>query len=272
MFISFFYLLRSRELDVSLNEWLTLTEALDKGLAGNSLTGFYYLARSILVKSETDFDKFDGAFLEYFKDIKTYEELPKELLDWLNNPKEKKNNYDKAQDEKNLQLSLEEIQKMLMERLAEQESHQRSCDQQLKGQGHDEVSGNVYQPYHGNRAPSTGVGGGLHRTVEGHDQHHGHHHAAGNRNHGFQGTADSGFDQKPEGKSLGQFGHQKPIAAHGKNVSDGESQPSALDHGKTQLPVKHRHIVHAHPQDHHKTHQHSIDQTFSLILGHLSSS
>lgn len=92
-------------------------EALDKGLAYSSFTSFYYLSRSILVKSETDFDKFDGAFLEYFKDVKTYEELPQELLDWLNNPKEKKNNYDKAQDEKNLALSLQEIQKMLLERL-----------------------------------------------------------------------------------------------------------------------------------------------------------
>ena len=122
MFTSFFYLLRSRGLDVSLNEWLTLMEALDKDLAHNSLTGFYYLSRSILVKSESDFDKFDGAFLEYFKDIQTYEELPKELIDWLNNPKEKKNNYDKAQDEKNLALSLQEIQKMLLERLKEQDS------------------------------------------------------------------------------------------------------------------------------------------------------
>lgn len=117
MFTSFFYLLRDRGLDVSLNEWLTLMEALDKGLAYSSFTSFYYLSRSILVKSETDFDKFDGAFLEYFKDVKTYEELPQELIDWLNNPKEKKNNYDKAQDEKNLALSLQEIQKMLLERL-----------------------------------------------------------------------------------------------------------------------------------------------------------
>ena len=64
MFTSFFYLLRDRGLDVSLNEWLTLMEALDKGLAYSSFTSFYYLSRSILVKSETDFDKFDGAFLE----------------------------------------------------------------------------------------------------------------------------------------------------------------------------------------------------------------
>ena len=44
MFSAFFYLLRARGLDVSLNEWLTLMEALEKGLAQSSLTSFYYLA------------------------------------------------------------------------------------------------------------------------------------------------------------------------------------------------------------------------------------
>ncbi len=122
MFTAFFYLLRAKGLKVSLNEWLTLMEALDKGLAYSSFTSFYYLAKSVLVKSETEFDKFDGAFLEFFKDIKYFEEMPKELMDWLNNPKEKKDNYDKQQDEYNLGLSHEEIQKMLLERLQEQDS------------------------------------------------------------------------------------------------------------------------------------------------------
>ena len=120
MFGAFFYLLRAKGLNVSLNEWLTLIEALDKGLAGSNFTSFYYLTRSILVKSETEFDTFDGAFLEYFKGIQHFEELPKELLDWLNNPSEKKNNYDKEQDEFNKGLTMEEIQKKLLERLEEQ--------------------------------------------------------------------------------------------------------------------------------------------------------
>jgi len=121
MFSAFFYLLRARGLDVSLNEWLTLMEALEKGLAQSSLTSFYYLARSILVKSETEFDKFDGAFLEYFKDVQFYDEIPQELMDWLNNPKETPNNYDFGQDMYNRSLSAEQIQKMLLERLEEQD-------------------------------------------------------------------------------------------------------------------------------------------------------
>ena len=77
MFTAFFYLLRSRGLKVSMNEWMTLMEALDKGLHQSSFTGFYYLCRSVLVKSEADFDKFDGAFLEFFKGVEFEGELPK---------------------------------------------------------------------------------------------------------------------------------------------------------------------------------------------------
>ncbi len=67
MFSAFFYLLRARGLDVSLNEWLTLMEALEKGLAQSSLTSFYYLARAILVKSETEYDTFDVLFWNILK-------------------------------------------------------------------------------------------------------------------------------------------------------------------------------------------------------------
>ncbi len=153
MFSAFFYLLRAKGLDVSLNEWLTLMEALEKDLAHSSLTSFYYLARSILVKSETEYDMFDGAFLEFFKDIQQFEELPKELLDWLNNPKEKPNNYDKDQDEYNRSLSMEQIQKMLLERLQEQDSEHNGGKYWI-GTGGMSVFGNA-----GNATNGIRVGG-----------------------------------------------------------------------------------------------------------------
>ena len=125
MFSSFFYLLRKRGIAVSFNEWMTLLEALQKGLHHSSFTGFYYMCRAILVKSETDFDRFDGAFLEYFKDMEFTEELPKELLDWLENPKDKpKDTFDMDRAMQNQYLSSEEIQKMLLERLQEQKEEQ----------------------------------------------------------------------------------------------------------------------------------------------------
>lgn len=63
MFINFFYALRREGVPVSITEWMTLMEALSLGLANSSLSGFYYLARAVLVKSESHFDQYDLAFL-----------------------------------------------------------------------------------------------------------------------------------------------------------------------------------------------------------------
>ena len=98
MFVSFFYLLRQRGLDVSPNEWMTLLEGMEKGLHNASLTGFYHLCRAIVVKSEVEFDRFDQIFLEFFKDVPFKGEMPEEFMEWLNNPKE------------DLKRSLEELQ------------------------------------------------------------------------------------------------------------------------------------------------------------------
>ncbi|MBR0402647.1 MAG: VWA containing CoxE family protein [Lachnospiraceae bacterium] len=86
MFTSFFYLLRARGFDVSMTEWITLMEGLDKGLAHASLTDFFHLARAVLVKSETDYAKFDRVFLEYFREIAANpSEIPDEFMSWLEN-------------------------------------------------------------------------------------------------------------------------------------------------------------------------------------------
>ena len=82
MFAAFFYLLRQRGLDVSLNEWITLLEGMEQGLHHSSLTGFYHLCRAIVVKSEVEYDRFDQVFLEFFKDVKTIEDLPPEERPW----------------------------------------------------------------------------------------------------------------------------------------------------------------------------------------------
>ena len=86
MFTSFFYYMRQRKLHVSMDEWLALLEGMEKGLHHSTLTGFYNLCRAVLIKSEADFDRFDQAFVEFFKDVPYQGELPKELTDWLNHP------------------------------------------------------------------------------------------------------------------------------------------------------------------------------------------
>ncbi|UCH50977.1 MAG: VWA domain-containing protein [Chloroflexota bacterium] len=85
MFTNFFYTLRERKVPVSITEWMTLMEALSKGYISN-LTDFYYLARAILVKSESYFDHYDVAFQEYFKGIKAPPEISEQILSWLKDP------------------------------------------------------------------------------------------------------------------------------------------------------------------------------------------
>lgn len=85
MFTDFFYILRKRKVPVSITEWMTLMEALDKGCITN-LDEFYYLARAILVKSETFYDHYDIAFQEYFKGIDAPAEISEQILEWLKDP------------------------------------------------------------------------------------------------------------------------------------------------------------------------------------------
>lgn len=121
MFIGFFYLLRAHGFGVSMSEWMTLMEALTLDLQHTSLTGFYQLCRAVLVKTEADYDKFDRVFLEYFDGVPFDDELPGELLQWLDHPERALDDFRaflvaQGYDEK----SAEEILKMFEQRLREQ--------------------------------------------------------------------------------------------------------------------------------------------------------
>ncbi len=67
MLIDFFYTLRAAKVPVSVREFLTLLEALQAHVVGPAsdacrIDDFYHLARTVLVKDEKHFDKFDKAF------------------------------------------------------------------------------------------------------------------------------------------------------------------------------------------------------------------
>ncbi|NBT53581.1 MAG: hypothetical protein EBT05_01510 [Betaproteobacteria bacterium] len=98
MLIDFFYTLRSAKLPVSVKEFLTLLEALQKGVVGpNAATqldgaegtgykidDFYYLSRTTLVKDEKNYDKFDRAFGSYFKGVEAIADFTRDIpLEWL---------------------------------------------------------------------------------------------------------------------------------------------------------------------------------------------
>ena len=120
MFLTFFYLLRASGINVSLSEWLTLMEGLRMDLHDSTLSGFYTLCHSVLLHSEADFDRFDQVFLEFFKDVKHVDEVPPEMLKWLEHPE-----LDMVELERLSEitgLSVEEIEKMFAERLQGQDA------------------------------------------------------------------------------------------------------------------------------------------------------
>ncbi|WP_409423743.1 vWA domain-containing protein [Pseudoalteromonas sp. RW-H-Ap-1] len=126
MLVQFFFKLREYRLPVSLRELLDLINALKKGVIFADVDAFYHLARTIMVKDETHFDRFDKAFSDYFSGIadldlleslKQQHNLPE---DWLRKEFEKH-----LSDEEKAQLKamggLDELMKTLKERLQEQQ-------------------------------------------------------------------------------------------------------------------------------------------------------
>jgi len=69
MLIQFLEHLRRHQLPVSTKELLALLEALEAGIIEPSLDDFYFLARTVLIKDERFFDRFDLAFGEYFRGV-----------------------------------------------------------------------------------------------------------------------------------------------------------------------------------------------------------
>ncbi len=128
MFSKFFYTCKSKGLNITLSEWLTLQEALDKGLCEGSLTQFYYVARMILVKSETDFDKFDMAFEECFKAVQHETEVGAQMLRWLDKSDMMELAHEEARDHLNKmegeaqQIDKEDVEETFKQRLKDQDS------------------------------------------------------------------------------------------------------------------------------------------------------
>ena len=88
MLIDFFYSLRAAKLPVSVKELLTLLECLQADVVGPrseacSLDDFYFLARTVLVKDEKHFDRFDRAFAAYFHGVEQRVDLSEIPADWL---------------------------------------------------------------------------------------------------------------------------------------------------------------------------------------------
>jgi uncharacterized protein with von Willebrand factor type A (vWA) domain len=121
MLIPFFNMLRDGGMKTSITELLTLLEAMNSGLANESVDDFYYLSRVCLVKDESDLDRFDRIFSAYFRGVEdSLEELTKDVPDdWLRRQAELM-----LSDEERAKIGalgdFDDLMKALRERLEEQ--------------------------------------------------------------------------------------------------------------------------------------------------------
>jgi uncharacterized protein with von Willebrand factor type A (vWA) domain len=84
MFFSFFTELRAARVPVSLREYLTLLEAMERRVAEFDIESFYFLARAALVKDERHLDRFDRVFGHCFNGIESAADPETELpAEWL---------------------------------------------------------------------------------------------------------------------------------------------------------------------------------------------
>jgi hypothetical protein len=126
MLIEFFLKLKQGGLPVSVREFLTLLEALEKHVIHGSLDDFYYLSRACMVKDESNYDKFDRVFGAYFKGITAGPGGAEAMIpeEWLKKLAEK----NLSEEEKKLIESLggwDKLMETLKQRLEEQkERHQ----------------------------------------------------------------------------------------------------------------------------------------------------
>ena len=73
MFVRLFYTLRKYGVPVTTRELIDLNQAIAQGVVFADQEEFYELAKTILVKDERFFDKFDRAIKDYFHGIETYD-------------------------------------------------------------------------------------------------------------------------------------------------------------------------------------------------------
>ena len=84
MFLPFFQTLRDAGIPVSLREYLGFLEGVQRGLVTYDIDGFYYLARTAMVKDERNLDRFDRAFAHAFQGLEQI--TPQDVMDAVDLP------------------------------------------------------------------------------------------------------------------------------------------------------------------------------------------
>ncbi len=148
MFTDFFLTLRDAKVPVSLREYLTLLEAMDKGVADYKVDNFYYLARSCLVKDERNLDKFDQVFgkcfegLEFTAEEDMVAEIPEE---WLRSLAERVMTPEEMAEIEAMG-GLDKLMEELKKRLEEQEKRHEGGSKWIGTGGTSPFGANGYNP------------------------------------------------------------------------------------------------------------------------------
>ena len=145
MLIDFFYTLRAAKLKVSVKEYLTLLEAIKADVIGPSVDEFYYLARTSLVKDESQFDKFDRAFSAYFKGVELLTDFSQDIpLEWLRKTLELElSPEEKAAIEK---MGWDELMETLKKRFEEQKERHEGGNKMIGTGGTSPFGAYGYNP------------------------------------------------------------------------------------------------------------------------------
>jgi hypothetical protein len=146
MFTAFFHELKSAGVPVTVREYLTLLEAMDRDLAGRRVEDFYYLSRATLVKDERNLDKFDRVFGHVFKgiDLLTDELLAEIPAEWLRKLAEKYlTEEEKAQLEA---MGWDKLMETLKQRLAEQKGRHQGGSKWIGTAGTSPFGAYGYNP------------------------------------------------------------------------------------------------------------------------------
>src|SRR5262252_4571556 len=146
MLTGFFVKLKDHKVPVSIKEWLTLLEALQKDVISPSIDEFYYLSRTALVKDEANFDKFDRAFGEYFQGIESIAGAELDIpLEWLLKQAE----LNLSDEEKAMIEAMggwEKLMEMLKKRLEEQKGRHQGGNKWIGTAGTSPFGAYGYNP------------------------------------------------------------------------------------------------------------------------------
>ena len=150
MFLNFFKELRNVKIPVSLREYLSLLDCLDKNVISFKVENFYYLSRASLIKNEKHIDRFDLVFSKVFKGIEDISledllnkvDIPKE---WVKKLSEKLLTPEEMEEIKSLG-GFDKLMETLKKRLSEQEKRHQGGNKWIGTAGTSPFGAYGYNP------------------------------------------------------------------------------------------------------------------------------